>query len=391
MTTSLDFDSVIQEARERCGSANFGVGFEEPLRILLRSLDTEAKLNEGGRAMQRERTVNILVARARLETWWAKHPEIADEEIGAPLVVCGLPRTGTTMLHRVIAEDPDFDSAKWYEVRYPAPFEGWEPGAVDARVAAAEEEVRMTLEMAPELMAIHPFDATSPDEEIMLLEQAFYSGVPDSYCRVPSYAEWVEAQDQLPGYAYLKRMVQFLQWQHRQTRAVRPRWTLKAPHHLHYLKELFEVFPGAQVVQTHREPSQSIASICSMNEKLLSMGSDTPDLKWTGDHWASKWARALRRAMDYRDGAAVDPVIDIWFLDSVKDPVGTVRKVYEHLGRELSPIAEGKMQKWTEDNAREKRAAHDYKLEDFGLSEERIHAEFAAYRERYILPRQAAE
>ena len=177
----------------------------------------------------------------------------------------------------------------------------------------------------------------------------------------------------MPGYVYLKRMVQFLQWQHRQVGAVRPRWTLKAPHHLHYLKELFEVFPGAQVVQTHREPSQSIASICSMNEKLLAMGSDEPDLQWTGDHWSSKWARALQRAMDFRDADLGDRVIDVWFLDSVRDPIGTVRKVYEHLGRELSPIAEGKMQKWTEDNAREKRAAHEYKLEDYGLSEARIH------------------
>ena len=391
MTTSLDFDSVVAEARERSGLADLGAGFEEPLRQLLISLDEEANLNEGGRAMQRERNVNILIARARLENWWSEHPEIGDEEIGAPLVVCGLPRTGTTMLHRVIAEDPEFDSAKWYEVRYPAPFDGWEPGAADARIEAAKEEVRMTLEMAPELMAIHPFDATSPDEEIMLLEQAFYSGVPDSYCRVPSYAKWVEGEDQMPGYAYLKRMVQFLQWQHRQAGAVRPRWTLKAPHHLHYLKELFEVFPGAKVVQTHREPSQSIASICSMNEKLLAMGSDAPDLQWTGDHWSSKWARALQRAMDFRDADLGDRVIDVWFLDSVRDPIGTVRKVYEHLGRELSPIAEGKMQKWTEDNAREKRAAHEYKLEDYGLSEARIHEEFAAYRERYILPREAAE
>ena len=100
MTTSLDFDSVIKEAQQRSGSTDFGAGFEEPLRILLGSLDGEANLNEGGRAMQRERTVNILVARSRLENWCARHPEIAEEEIGAPLVVCGLPRTGTTMLHR---------------------------------------------------------------------------------------------------------------------------------------------------------------------------------------------------------------------------------------------------------------------------------------------------
>ena len=225
--------------------------------------------------MQRERTVNVLATRARVESWFHRHPEIADEHIGAPLVVCGLPRTGTTMLHRVIAEDPEFDSAKWYETRFPAPFDGWDPCAPDApdeRIAVAKEEVRMTLELAPELMAIHPFDATSPDEEIMLLEQSFYSAVPDSYCRLPSYAEWVDAQDQMPGYRYLLRMLQFLQWQHRQRGGVRPRWTLKSPHHLHYLRELFTLFPDATVVQTHREPEQIVPSICSMS-KIRSIAS----------------------------------------------------------------------------------------------------------------------
>ncbi|MEZ4216427.1 MAG: sulfotransferase [Myxococcota bacterium] len=399
MAASFDFDSILAEARERAGSSDFGSDFEEPLRRLLRSLEDEADLNETGRAMQRERTVNVLATRARVESWFHRHPEIADEHIGAPLVVCGLPRTGTTMLHRVIAEDPEFDSAKWYETRFPAPFDGWEPCAPDApdeRIAVAKEEVRMTLELAPELMAIHPFDATSPDEEIMLLEQSFYSAVPDSYCRLPSYAEWVDAQDQMPGYRYLLRMLQFLQWQHRQRGGVRPRWTLKSPHHLHYLRELFTLFPDATVVQTHREPEQIVPSICSMSKYLFAMGTDRPDLHWVGAHWSAKWARAMERSMRYRDAAiAADPrmaerFIDVWFLDSVKDPVETVRSVYARIGRELTAVAREKMERWTEDNAREKRAPHAYSLEEFGLTSERIRELYGAYRERYILTRAGA-
>jgi len=399
VASDFDFDAILADARERAGASDLGPDFEEPLRRLLRSLDQEAGLNATGRAMQRERTVNVLATRARIESWFARHPEIADERIGAPLVVCGLPRTGTTMLHRVIAEDPDFDSAKWYETRFPAPFDGWDPAKPDVpdeRIAVAKEEVRMTLELAPELMAIHPFDATSPDEEIMLLEQSFYSAVPDSYCRVPGYALWIEEQDQAPGYRYLLRMLQFLQWQHRVRGGVRPRWTLKAPHHLHYLRELFALFPDATVIQTHREPEQLVPSICSMHKYLLAMGSDEPDLHWIGAHWSSKWARAMERSMRYRDAAiaadprAADRFIDVWFLDSVRDPVGTVERVYATLGRELTKAARSKMEAWAADNAREKRAAHDYSLEEFGLTRERVRELFSAYRDRFILPRAGA-
>jgi hypothetical protein len=387
LTTSLDPDSVLAEARQRSGLDDFGAGFHEPLVRLLRSLDEEANLNEIGRATQRERTVSILVTRARVEDWFKRHPEIAEEQIGAPLVICGLPRTGTTMLHRVISEDPEFDSAKWYEVRFPAPFDGWEPGELDARIPAAQEEVRQTLELAPELMAIHPFDALGPDEEIMLLEQSFYSATPESYCQIPSFSKWIEYEDNLPAYRYLHRMLQFLQWQHRQEGRARDRWVLKAPHHLHYMKELFSLFPDATVVQTHRDPAQSIPSICSLCYYLETMGADEVDPVATGTHWNAKWARALHRCLEYRDQGHDDRFIDIWYLDSVKDPVGVVRRVYESVGRELTSIAEEKMRHWTEENARDKRATHAYTLERFGLSEETIAADFARYRERYILSR----
>jgi hypothetical protein len=225
----------------------------------------------------------------------------------------------------------------------------------------------------------------------MLLEQSFYSAVPDSYCRVTSYAEWAESADQLPGYEYLKRMIQFLQWQHRQQGRARPRWTLKAPHHLHYMRELFSVFPDATVIQTHRDPAESIASICSLSQHLLAMGTDRPDARWVGEHWGSKWARALDRAIAFRDAGGEARFLDVWFLDSVRDPVGTVRRVYEQLGRELSAGTAEKMKQWAADNAREKRAGHAYALEDYGLSESWIAERFAAYRERYILPHEPRE
>ncbi len=385
MTEPFDPDGLIAEARQQTGLVDLGdASFREPLIRLCASLAGEANLNAVGVATQRQRVLDILITRLRVEDWFARHPEIADEVIGAPLVICGLPRTGTTMLHRVIAEDPDFDSAKWYEVRYPAPLDGWTPDGVDARIAAAEEEVRMTLELAPELMAIHPFDATSPDEEIMLLEQSFFSRTPESYCHLPEFSAWLESQDQLPGYRYLHRLLQFLQWQHRAQGRARPRWVLKSPHHLGFLPELFRLFPDASVIQTHRDPVESIPSICSLCFHLETMGCDVPDPKATGAHWSAGWARYLERAMAYRDAGHDEHFLDVGYLDSVRDPLATVARIYEFLGRELSPVAEEKMRQWTEDNAREKRAAHAYSLEQFGLTEASLARDFAPYRSRYL-------
>ena len=387
MSVSLDPESVLAEARERVGLDDFGDdSYYEPMVRLLQALDGEANLNEVGRSMQRERIVGILVSRARVEDYFKRHPEIEDEGIGPPLVICGLPRTGTTMLHRVIAEDPEFDSAKWYEVRHLAPFDGWQPDEPDARIPAAQEEVRLTLELAPELMAIHPWDALGPDEDIMILEQAFFSRTPESFCNIPKYSTWLAAQDQFPGYAYLKRGIQFLQWQHRQQGRARPRWVLKTPHHLNFMPHLFRMFPDATVIQTHRDPVESIPSFCSLNYYLERTGSDDPDPKVTGANWSQRWADALERCIAFRDAGHDDRFIDIWFLDSVRDPIGVVRRVYAAIGKELTPIAADKMRQWTEDNAREKRAPHAYSLEKFGLTEEGIARLFATYRERYILP-----
>lgn len=392
--SEFDVESVLAAARERTGLDDFGDdAFREPMIRLLDALENEAGLNAMGRGIQRERVVGILVTRARIEEYYKRHPEIADEQIGAPIVICGLPRTGTTMLHRVMAEEPEFDSALWYEVRHPAPFEGWTPGEPDTRIPAAEEEVRMTTEGSPELMAIHPFSATAPDEEIMLLEQSFQSRVAESYCRIPKYSEWLDAQDQQPAYDYLLRSLKFLQWQHRQEDRAKPRWVLKAPHHLGHMPRLFKIFPDAKVVQTHRDPVESIPSICSLSYHLEKLGNDAPDQHSIGKQWTRGWASYLSRCLAFRSESQdhEDRFVDIWYLDSVRDPVGTVRTIYDWLGRELTPVAEEKMKHHAEENAREKRAAHAYSLEQFGLSKEALASEFADYRERYILPHQKAE
>src|SRR5262245_9033012 len=207
--------------------------------------------------MQFERNVGLLVNRLRTEDAYRRHPEIADERIERAFVIVGLARTGSTMLHRMMASDPRWLALLWYESRNPAPFPGSEGAAVDPRITDAEAEVAMMLEGSPDLIAVHPMDAHAPDEEIMLVEHAFTSWNPEAFCRGPSYAADVEGTDLAPGYRYVMRSLQFLQWQKRRAGKSATRWVLKAPYHLGSLDGLFAVLPDARVVMTHRDPVQT--------------------------------------------------------------------------------------------------------------------------------------
>ncbi len=382
---SLDEQSIVAEALEKAGRSRFAdESFREPMRVLLRSLDEEASLNAAGRFTMRTRIVDLLVNRLRLEEYLDRHPEIRDERIGDPVVIVGLPRTGTTMLHRLLSCDPGVNSVAWWENRNPAPFPGGEFGDADPRIAAAHEQVEQILKAVPKLAAIHPWDPEGPDEEILLLEHSFLSTTPGSMAYVPTYDRWMKDQDQTPAYQYLKLMLQFLQWQKRQAGRARDRWVLKTPHHLGFIEYVFETFPGARVVQTHRDPIQTIASVSSMYYSLWRLAADDPDPLVVGRYCKEHYGGMLRHCMSVRDRMPADRFLDVDYRSFVRDPLSEVRRIYDWLGYPLTGELIEQMNWWIEENRRDKRAPHEYTLEEFGLSEEEIRRDFAEYRRRYI-------
>jgi hypothetical protein len=382
---SFDPKRLLDEATRATGLEDFGdPAFHEPFSRLCAALDREGGLNAAGRAAQRQRLIDTLITRARAEHWFARHPEILGERIAAPLVIVGLPRTGTTMLHRVIATDPSFDCALWYETRFPSPPVDWDWKSPDPRIAQGKAEVAQTLEFVPELASVHPWDACQPDEEIMLMEQSFLTPMAESYADIPKFGAWRRGQDQRPSYAALRRMLQLLQWQHRRLGRARDRWVLKAPIHMKDMPLLFEFFPDATVVQTHRDPVESIPSICSMCHYIWQLGADSPDPLHAGEQWSRIFCDAVNACMAFRDAQHDDRFLDVQFLDTVKDPLGVVARIYAFLGKPLTAFTEDQMRRWTADNAREKRPPHAYTLEKFGLSEAGIERDFGAYRRRYV-------
>lgn len=381
----LSVSALVQAAIDSCGVSDFGdESFREPFERLVEALNSEAKLNAVGRYTWHTRILNSLRARLLTEAWIARHPEILEETIVAPAVIVGLPRTGTTMLHRIMSSDTRFHAPLWYEVRNPAPELDYQFGQADPRIASAEAEVAAMLEANPELAAIHPMDPVGADEEILLLEHSFYSYVPNAFCDVPSYGRWLATHDNRPGYEYLKRLLQSLQWQKKQRGEQAERWLLKAPHHLHFMQTLLDVFPDAQVIQTHRDPLQTVPSICSFHYNLWIMSSDEADAVRCGEQWADMFARAMNHTLETRH-AQPAAFCDVWYKDTVTKPFEAIAAVYQFLGMPFTDEARSAMEAWQQENRREDRPPHEYTLEQFGFTESGLAGQYGAYRERFIL------
>lgn len=379
-------DALLAEASARAGGIDdFGPGdFRQGLLVLADALNNEASLSAPGRGLLREKLLGQLVNRLVMEDHLRRHPEILDQPIDDPLVIVGLPRTGTTLLQRTLAVDPQFSKAQWWETRYPAPLPGETLEQPLKRIARARDEVAGMIEFLPQLLAIHPLDAEQPDEEFMLMEHSFLCAM-DSYVNVPSYTAWLDAQDQTQVYQYLKRTLQFLQWQQAR-RGIEPgrRWLLKSPQHLHTLELLFEVFPKAQVILTHREPAKTIPSLASFIHTLWLLYSDKVDAEAVGEQWNRRMARALRHAMAVRERMPKERFLDVHFEDTVAEPQAVVDRIYQFAGLELTPQTRSAMGQWLQANGREKRAVHHYSPGQFGLSEAILQRDYAEYRARHI-------
>jgi hypothetical protein len=382
---SLDAETLVEEARAEAGLEHFGdESFREPLGVLLDSLESEANLNDVGRATQHARIVESLVTRLMTEDYFRRHPEILDEDLGEVVVIVGLARTGTTRLHRLLGSGPAFQVAQWWQVRYPAPFPGSDWRRDDPRIAAAHAEVEATLEAVPALATVHPWDPEGADEEVMLLEHTFLSWVPESSAHVPSYQDWLDQQDLTDAYRYLARFLRFIQWQKKEAGRGGGRWILKSPFHLAHIDPLFEVFPGARVIQTHRDPLETIPSAASLYRSLQVLNTDSTDPKRVGDAVRLRYRSALESCLRARARHGPERFIDVDYRAVGRDAIGEARRIYAWLGLDLTDEAEQAMLEWSRDNARDRRASHAYSLEEFGFTREGLASDFAEYRAQHV-------
>ncbi|MCK9544776.1 MAG: sulfotransferase, partial [Novosphingobium sp.] len=301
MNALFDPARLIAAACRSTGLSELGdPAFHEPFEVLCRSLDTEAPLSPEGREAHAGRMTGLLSERLQLHEWLRRFPEIADETIDRPVVIAGLPRTGTTMLYRMLASADDLAAPLYYEATELAPADDWDfTRGGDARVPAARERVAAMMQAMPDLASIYPFEAEAPEESIFLYGPSFLTTSQQSAALIPSYDGWFATADKRPAYRYLKLAVQFLQWQRRKSGQWREgtRWLLKTPDHLHGFAEMLDVFPDVRVIQTHRDPVETIPSICSFIHVLHQPTAARDDALDIGAAWSRMFAASMTRAI----------------------------------------------------------------------------------------------
>ena len=381
LQSSLDCDTLLAAATARVGRDDFGDPyFREPLRLLLASLEGEAQLHPFGRTVMRGRILALLANRLRVEALIAEHPAIESRPVPRPIVIAGLQRSGTTLLHRLLSADPGARPLSAWEALNPAPLSGEGREGSRRRRRAARLSQRGLKWLSPQFFAVHPVESEAPEEDVLLLDHCFTSQTPEATLHVPTYAQWLEAADLVPAYRYLARLMKLLAWQ-RDGR----HWVLKTPHHMEYLAELLEVFPDALIVQTHRDPRATTASFCSMVAHARGIFSDHVDAREIGRHWLRKVTRMVDRSLAVRDARGGASFVDVSYYDLVTDPLNEVRRVYAAAGMPLGTEAESSMKALLAREVQGRHGRHVYRLRHFGLSPVAVDEAFARYRERFAI------
>ena len=378
----LDVDSLVDSAQRKTGMTDFGTdGHLRALGVLVESINAEARLTATGRLIQRSRLSVALANRLRIQEMLRRHPEIDDIYLGGIVLIAGLPRTGTTLLQRLLSSHPEIRGITGPEVLHPIPDVDDVERGERTRERRAVLAKRAFSYLAPQFTVIHPIDHDQPEEEVLLMDLTFMSQSSEATMHVPSYSRWLEGEDHTWTYEYLQRVLKVLCWQ-------RPgsTWVLKAPQHMEHLDAFRRVFPDATIVQTHRDPRKTVASFCSLVAHARGLLSDCVDPLEIGEHWYRKTRRMVQRSTRTRRDAANHRFIDVSYYDLTRDPIAELRRICTRAGIAFDDAAEREAARCIEANPKDRFGRHTYRLGDFGLSEQLVDEGFASYRERFAIP-----
>ncbi len=369
-------DELHETASRRTGLEDFGErDYLEALRLLLRGYDEEARLGEAGRESTRARLVECLESRLYSHDRIARHPGCLDVPLRAPLLVMGLPRTGTTALHKLLAADPASQALEYWlgcqpDVRPPR--EAWPEHPGYRAAAAALERIYAH---SPEIESIHSMQPDEADECRLLFLQDFLGLTFSTNATLPTYERWLLAHDMRPSYRRYRDNLKLIG-----AREPEKRWVLKNSSHLWAMEALLEALPDCCLVQTHRDPRELIASISSLVFRMRRMSEPDVTKAEVGRQQLALWSRVLEMNMASRE-AWEGRIHDVHFEHFTRDPLGTVQGIYAAFDVPWSDEAERNVEAWAAANPREAPGSHAYSAEEYGLDEERIAEAFRGYTE----------
>jgi hypothetical protein len=385
----LSPDAILEEASRRARNlTDTGDGqFIEGLNRLSDSLESEARLTPLGRIIARERAILSTVNRLNYLEDRRTNPAIEKEKVVAPVVVVGMPRTGSTILHDILAQDPDSRAPLTWETMFPSPPPEPDSFDNDPRIEACEATFPGVDAQIPAFKAMHPMGARLSQECVTTMADTMVSPLFHNQFRVPTYQDWVDEE------ADYEKVYEFHEWQlqHLGWKVKRDRWVLKTGAHMWGLGHLLSRYPDARIVFTHRDPVKSMTSYASLTSLVRSMGSDDVDPLEIAEDWTARIKRVLELSIQVRDEGNHPQAqfFEMHFQDFVHDQFAVVEKIYASFGLELTGIAADRMKAFIADNPKGKHGIHRYSPKEYGVDPDRIHESFRPYMERFGLEPEA--
>ncbi len=385
-TLMFTVQSLIAEAGARTGGLeDFGPGpFLEPLALFVDSLERDARLNPVGQYIARERALAHIVNRLSYVNDRKLYPGIAQQKIVKPVFIIGLGRTGSTILHDILAQDPANRAPLTWEVTFPSPPPKTATFLTDPRIAQCEAGFPPMDERREKFKAMHPMGAQLSQECVVMMGDAMCTPLFHNQFRVTEYQDWVDrAGDWAHVYDFHHRQLQHLQSGH-----AADRWVLKTGAHMWGLEHLLRTYPDARIVFTHRDPVKSLTSYASLTALVRSMGSDQVDRFEVAEDWNPRLKRALEHAIAVRSARAYPQAVfyDMKFSEFIRDQFAVVERIYEAFGLPMTEEAAAKMKWFIADNPQGKHGIHRYSPEEYGIKPEVVRRDFRPYIERFDLP-----
>ena len=374
-------DHLVEQACELAGGDDFGDddSWRDGLARLCDGLVSEARLNDLGVEIAVLDVIRPLTGRLQIVKWRKENPAVAAQPVTRPIFIVGQPRTGTTILFDLLAQDPALRPPLTWEVDNPWPLPRPETYATDPRIAETQASIEMSEQIVPGLLAFHPMGALVGQECVRITAGQFCSMIFPVQYRLPSYSRWLLYEaDHQPAYAYHRMFLQHLQ------SGVPGQWLLKSPAHLWQLDALVAEYPDALIVQTHRDPLNVISSISALTHHLRHLASDESSITECAAQSREEIVVGLERGMKLRDSLS-QRVVDVQFADFIHDPFATIRGVYAELGRELEPVAEQNMRAFLAGHPGDGGGSR-YSWADTGLDAGLVREQVRVYQDCYGVP-----
>jgi hypothetical protein len=378
----MNTTDIIESARKATGLTDAGDPQAiEGLEILVKASNEEARLSPAGAMRWRENLIGIMANRLRIVDYLKRKPELLQRPVEKPMFVFGLPRTGTTLTINLLSADPMRRCLLRWEALNPVPPAKKGELHTDLRCGAMRQQLHAMLQIAPQIAAAHFEEADSPTECQYAMQLSFCAEIFDSMLNIPSYGDWLlNKASYRHAFELHKQLLQLLQ-EHNGGR-----WTLKNPWHPLFLDDLTAVYPDAQLVMTHRDPAEVVGSACGLLRLVRPMYSDKVGMGEIAQTLLQTFDLMIERQNAYRERHGESSVYDIQYLDQLRDPVGTMRRLYAHFEEPLTPEAEARMTRLAQENPQHKHGRHVYTLEEFGLDAVGVRKRYRDYIERFAIP-----